>query len=500
MENTFEHFGTFWSLIPPIFAILLALITKRVYSSLFTGIVVGCFLISGNSFVGFIDTLFKSIFAQISEPSNIYILIFIVILSIISTLIQKAGGATAFGNWTQKKIHSKKGALFSTVCSSIILFIDDYFSCMTVGNIMRPITDKFKISREKLSYIIDSTSAPICIIVPFSSWTMAIVGFFHNENGFMIFIKSIPFNFYALFTLLMMFFLISLDFDFGPMKKFEQNVNQTKAQENNLVLNQKSTTWDLIIPIFILIVLCFFGLVYTGGFFKSGYQHKNFFDAFLYADTPFGLMLGSFATLICIILFYSVRGVFKFSKCIENLPKGFKSVIPAIFILILAWTLKGVTDQLGTKQFVSQFISNYASSWINLLPAFIFLIGAFLAFAIGTSWGTFGLLIPIVISIFNKIGSPLMIISISACVAGAVCGDHCSPISDTTIMSSTGAQCKHINHVSTQLPYALFVAMISFITYIFAGYVQNAILSLLFGGIFLFSTLLIVKKLTNKSA
>lgn len=483
MENWIFAHGSFWALVPPVVAIALALLTKEVYSSLFAGIVIGAFFICQGDFSNFLNAVFKDgMVAKISDPWNVGILLFLVVLGTMVALMNRVGGSAAFGEWARHHIKTRVGAQLASICLGILIFIDDYFNCLTVGSVMRPITDKFRISHEKLAYLIDSTAAPVCIIAPISSWAAAVSGFVEGENGLSLFIKAIPFNFYALFTLLSIFLVVTWKVDFGQMKKYESASEIIESRLAEIDIPEgKGTVIDLVFPIVMLIAFCTLGMIYTGGFFASGEEGKGFVDAFAASDASIGLVLGSFAAMLFTIVFYSSRGVLRFGKCMECLPAGFKSMVPAILILTLAWTLKGVTDTLGAKEFVASVVGGNASTFMNFMPAIIFVIGAFLAFATGTSWGTFGILIPIVVAAFSGVDYNLMVISISACMAGAVCGDHCSPISDTTIMASAGAQCEHVNHVNTQLPYVLFVASVSFVTYVLAGFTRSAVLSLLVG-------------------
>ena len=496
MEQWIFSPGTFWALVPPIVAIALALITKEVYSSLFAGIAVGAFFICQGSFSGFLDAVFKDgLIAKVSDPSNVGILLFLVILGTMVALMNRVGGSAAFGEWAKKRIKSKVGAQLATICLGVMIFIDDYFNCLTVGSVMRPITDKYKVSHEKLAYLIDSTAAPICIIAPISSWAAAVSGFVPGEDGLGLFVKAIPFNFYALFTLLAIVLVVFWKIDFGPMKKYESAGEMIQAKMDEAHIPEgKGKVIDLVLPIILLIFFCTMGMVYTGGLFASGEEHRGFVDAFANSDASVGLVLGSFAALLCTIIFYVSRKVLRFGKCMECLPSGFKAMVPAILILSLAWTLKGVTDALEAKQFVAGLVSGGAAGLMNFMPAIIFVIAAFLAFATGTSWGTFGILIPIVVAAFGEIDYNLMVISISACMAGAVCGDHCSPISDTTIMASAGAQCEHVNHVDTQIPYVLYVASVSFVTYILAGFCRSAVLSLVVGAALIVGGLFLLRK------
>ena len=477
--------GTFWALIPAILAIALALIFKEVYSSLFAGILIGGIFYAvstASGFTGFLTHIFNDgLVAQLSDSYNAGILIFLVVLGIMVVLMNKAGGSAAFGEWAKKHIKTKAGAQIATIVLGILIFIDDYFNCLTVGSVMRPVTDKHGLSREKLAYLIDSTAAPICIIAPVSSWAAAVAGFAgEGENGFTLFCKAIPFNFYAILTIVMMFALVLMKVEFGTMAKFEKAAQIINGDET-APAESKGKVIDLVVPILILIISCVIGMLYSGGFFSSeSGAYFNIIEGFSNSDASVGLALGSFGALIITVFFYMLRKVLSFSAAMGCIPEGFKAMVPAILILVLAWTLKGMTDSLGAKEYVAGLVTN-AQGLKSFLPAIIFVIACGLAFATGTSWGTFGILIPICIAAFPNVADPIRIISISACMAGAVCGDHCSPISDTTIMSSAGAQCNHVNHVSTQLPYALSTAIISFICYIVAGFVHNAVVPLILG-------------------
>ena len=486
--------GTFWSLVPPVVAITLALITKEVYSSLFIGIVIGGLFFSGFSFTGTITHIFQDgVVKSLSNSYNVGILVFLVVLGTLVALMNKAGGSAAFGKWAKEHIKTKVGAQIATVVLGILIFIDDYFNCLTVGSVMRPVTDRHGVCREKLAYLIDSTAAPICIIAPVSSWAAAVTGFVEGEDGFQLFLKAIPYNFYALFTIITMFAIILADVSFGPMKKFEEAVHNYEEEEMKNT-GAKGTVFDLVFPIATLIVLCVIGMVYSGGFFASGEEKKGFVEAFSASDASVGLMLGSMGALIVTIIAYLIRRVLKFESIMACLPEGFKAMVPAILILTLAWTLKGMTDSLGAKEFVAGIVQSGAGSFMSFLPALVFVIAIFLAFATGTSWGTFGILIPIVVAVFSNTDPTLMIISISACMAGAVCGDHCSPISDTTIMSSAGAQCVHVDHVSTQIPYAMCVAGVSFVTYIIAGFAKNPFVPFIIGTAAIIGGVILLKK------
>lgn len=480
-------YATAWALLPPIVAIGLALITKEVYSSLFVGILVGAVLYSGFNFELTVTHMFEGgIISVLSDSYNVGILVFLVILGAMVGLMNKAGGSAAFGRFAAKHIKSRVGAQLATILLGVLIFIDDYFNCLTVGSVMRPVTDKFKVSRAKLAYLIDATAAPICIIAPISSWAAAVTGFVEGENGFSIFMRAIPYNFYAILTIVMMVGMVVMKQEFGTMAKHEKNAvkgdlfttegrpyGEAKEEESNA----KGKVIDLLIPIISLIVCCVIGMLYTGGFFSG----TDFVTAFSESDASLGLTFGSFFGLLITIILYQIRRVLSFHDCMACIPEGFKAMVPAILILTLAWSLKAMTDSLGAAEYVEALIHESAQGFMNFLPAIIFVIGCLLAFATGTSWGTFGILIPIVVEAFSKSNPQLMIISISACMAGAVCGDHCSPISDTTIMASAGAQCEHVNHVTTQLPYAVLAAVVSFITYIIAGFVQSAWISLPIG-------------------
>ena len=480
-------YATFLALLPPLIAIGLALITKEVYSSLFIGIVVGGILYSNFNFEGTMVHVVRTGFMNtIADPGNIGILIFLILLGAIVAMLNKTGASVAFGRWTTKHIKTRVGAQLCTILLGVLIFVDDYFNCLTVGSVMRPVTDKHNISRAKLSYLIDSTAAPVCIIAPISSWAAAVAGFASGagaENGMELFVRAIPYNFYALLTIVMMIFLAVTNFDYGPMKKHEYNAitkgdlfttGKEDIESEEAIDNPKGRVCDLIIPVAALVILCILGMIYTGGFFTAGSDgYHNFVTAFSDCSAGEGLAYGAIGSIIFAVIFYLCRRVITFKQCMESLPEGFKAMVPAILILCCAWTLKTMTDSLGAKVFVSQLIEGSAGGFRMMLPAIIFLIAVGLSFATGTSWGTFGILIPIVLSVFSGTDGNITIIAISACMAGAVCGDHCSPISDTTIMSSAGAQCRHINHVSTQIPYAFTVAAVSFVSYIIAGLIQS---------------------------
>lgn len=489
-----EAKGTLWSLFPPVIAIGLALITKEVYSSLFVGILSGGIIYAAASGTGFEGT-FKAVvqdglITNLSNAYNVGILVFLVVLGIIVVLMNKAGGSRAYGEWAAAHIKSRRGVALSTFFLGVLIFVDDYFNCLTVGSVMRPITDKHNISRSKLAYLIDSTAAPICIIAPISSWAAAVSGTVEGVNGISLFINTIPYNLYAFLTILMVIFISISDTDYGPMKIHEDNAkngdifttkNNTYEQDAQPV-TERGRVIDLILPVAVLIVFCVVGMIYTGGFFSG----TDFVTAFANCDAAYGLSLGSISALIVIIAYYMFRRVLKFNECMDSIAAGFKQMVPAILILTFAWTLKTMTNHLEAGAFVSGVVQG-ATALSVLLPVILFVVAVGLAFATGTSWGTFGILIPIVTSVFeaelanvSQTGEipSMVIICISACLAGAVCGDHCSPISDTTIMASTGAQCDHVNHVSTQLPYALTVAAVCVVGYLLSGFVHNVFIVL----------------------
>ncbi len=504
-------YATFWSLIPPIIAIVLALITKEVYSSLFIGILTGGLIYSGLNFETTMTHVFSDGFvSSVADSYNTGILIFLVLLGAMVAMMNMAGGSAAFGRWTTKHIKSRIGAQIATITLGVLIFIDDYFNCLTVGSVMRPVTDKHRVSRAKLSYLIDATAAPVCIIAPISSWAAAVAGFAQGsgaKSGISLFISAIPYNFYAILTIVMMLCLAFMRFDYGPMKKHEENAEKngdiftTGVREavEDMNYNENGRVCDLVVPVVFLIIACVFGMIYSGGFFDTSAEgYMNFVTAFSQSDASVGLVYGSFIALIFTVVFFLIRRVISFKQIMECVPEGFKAMVPAIMILVCAWTLKAMTDSLGAKIFISQLVENSAASFMGFLPAIIFLIAVGLSFATGTSWGTFGILIPIVLSVFGADSGEITIVAISACMAGAVCGDHCSPISDTTIMASAGAQCDHINHVSTQLPYALTVAGVSFVCYIFAGFVPNWYINLPVSIALMIGTLFAIKTIGNK--
>lgn len=495
--------ATFWALVPAVVAIGLALITKEVYSSLFVGILMGALLYSGFQFERTVTHIFvDGIIGVLSDSYNVGILVFLVILGAMVSLMNKAGGSAAFGQFAAGKIKNRVGAQLATILLGVLIFIDDYFNCLTVGSVMRPVTDKFKVSRAKLAYLIDATAAPVCIIAPISSWAAAVTGFVEGEDGFSIFIRAIPYNFYAILTIVMMVGMVLMKTEFGKMKTHEQNAQKgdlytTPGRPYENVKEEKISTKggvaDLLIPIISLIICCVIGMIYTGGFFEGA----DFVTAFSNSDASLGLTLGSFFGLVITIVLYQIRRVLSFKDCMDCIPEGFRAMVPAILILTFAWTLKAMTDSLGADLYVAGLVESSAGAFLNFLPAIIFVVGCLLAFATGTSWGTFGILIPIVVAVFQNSNPQLMIISISACMAGAVCGDHCSPISDTTIMASAGAQCEHVNHVTTQLPYAVLAAAISFVTYIVAGFAQSAWIALPVGIVLMVAALFVIRNISG---
>ena len=499
-QNRF--FGSWWAILPPLIAIFLALVTKEVYSSLFVGIVAGGLLYSGFSFEGtMVHVMSDGFVKSVSEPYNIGILLFLVLLGTLVSMLNKTGASAAFGRWAQTHIKSRVGAQLATVVLGVLIFIDDYFNCLTVGSVMRPVTDAKKVSRAKLAYLIDSTAAPICIIAPISSWAAAVAGFASGAgaaSGFSLFINAIPYNFYAILTIVTMIFIAVTKFDFGPMKRHEAatlagepDMGAISAATETLARNDRGRVLDLIVPVVVLVASCIVGLLYSGGYF--GEDNPDFRTAFSDSDASVGLVYGSIVAIVFAVAFYLCRRVITFRDCMDAFPEGFKAMVPAIMILCCAWTLKAMTESLGAKVFISDLINGPAASLRYFLPAIIFVIAVVLAFSTGTSWGTFGILIPIVLAAIP--GSSMTIIAVSACMAGAVCGDHCSPISDTTIMASAGAQCNHVVHVNTQLPYALLVASVSFVAYIAAPFIGSPALSLSLAILLMFATLVVLKAL-----
>lgn len=493
-------YASVWSILPPLAAILLALITKEVYSSLFIGIVLGGALYAA-SFEGAISHIVNDGFiAALSDSYNVGILVFLVILGIIVALMNKSGGSKAFGVWASSRIKTKAGAQLATILLGMLIFVDDYFNCLTVGSVMSPLAEEKGIPKTKLAYLIDATAAPICIIAPISSWAAAVTGFVEGQNGFLLFIKAIPFNFYAILTLVMMFLLVGMKFDYGKMREYASRIQQTDTasaaagegdETQPAKRRREGKVIDLILPVLILIICCVVGMLYTGGFFSG----TGFVEAFSNCDASVGLSMGSIVAIVIILIVYLIRGVLGFTEAMNCIPEGFKAMVPPILILTMAWTLKNMTSGLGIADFVANGTASIAGSLMSLLPALIFAIASLLAFASGTSWGTFGILIPIVVSVFQGVDQQMLVISISACMAGGVCGDHCSPISDTTIMSSAGSGCRHVDHVATQIPYALTVAAVSFVSYIVAGFTQSAWISLPVGIVLLVVTLVVIRKM-----
>ena len=502
VEETYQPalYATIWALLPPLVAIILALITKEVYSSLFVGLVVGALLYSGFKFEGTLTQIFEGgIIKVLSDSYNVGILIFLVILGSVVCMMNKAGGSAALGRWASKKIHTRVGAELAAIVLGILIFIDDYFNCLTVGSVMRPVTDRHHVSRAKFAYLIDATAAPVCIIAPISSWAAAVSGFVEGQDGLAIFVRTIPYNFYAILTIVMMVGMVLMKTEFGAMRTHEINAlngdlytTSARPYENatdDETPNPRGRVIDLVIPIVVLVICCVISMIYTGGFFSG----TDFVTAFSQSDASVGLAMGSAFGLVFAIIFYMIRRVINFRDCMGCIPEGFKAMVPAIMILTFAWTLKAMTDSLGAAVFVEEAMRSVAGGIEVILPAIIFLVGCGLAFATGTSWGTFGILIPIVVAVFEKSSPEMMIISMSACMAGAVCGDHCSPISDTTIMASAGAQCDHVTHVSTQLPYTILAAAVSFVTYIVAGFVKTAWIALPVGIVLMLIVLFVIK-------
>lgn len=480
--------ASWWALIPPVVAIGFALLTKEVYSSLFLGILVGGLLYADFSFEGtIVHVLSDGFVSSIADSYNMGIILFLIVLGAMVCMMNKAGGSAAFGRWAKKHIKTRVGAQLATILFGCLIFIDDYFNCLTVGSVMRPVTDTHKVSRAKLAYLIDATAAPVCIIAPISSWAAAVAGFVAEEevSGFQLFLNAIPYNFYAILTIVMMITITVMKFNYGPMKLHEANAIKNNdlftsdaetfaASADDGAGNPKGKVIDLILPVVFLICACIVGMIYSGGFFDSqSAAYHNVIDAFSNADASIGLVYGSFITLIVTIIYFILRRVVNFEDCMSCIPEGFKAMIPAIMILACAWTLKAMTDSLGAKYYIAGIVEATAGSFAKFLPAIIFLIAVGLSFATGTSWGTFGILIPLVLNIFPYESGAISVIAISACMAGAVCGDHCSPISDTTIMASAGSQSNHLNHVSTQLPYAFTVAGVSFVGYILAAFITQ---------------------------
>ena len=505
-------YATFWALVPPVVAIVLALITKEAYSSLFIGVLVGALFQCGFAPVDTLDTMLSQGFVSAIE-GNAGIFLFLVLLGIIVALVNASGGSAAFGRWAQRNIRTRVGASLATFVLGILIFIDDYFNCLTVGSVMRPVTDGHRISRPKLAYLIDATAAPVCMIAPVSSWAAAVSGVAADldtgVSGIELFIQAIPYNFYSLLTFVFIISLAVMRFDYGPMQLCEQNAREkgelaAVQGSDDGEGNPKGRVVDLIIPVVILFVLCTVGMIYVGGFFGvdawGGTENAgSFIGAFGNTDAFIGLPWGGIVALVLIVAYVVARRVLTFKEAMACVPKGFVAMVPPITILTLAVSLKNMTNLLGADVFVQNAMEGASQGLYSLLPAVIFIVACLLAFASGTSWGTFGILIPIVVSVFEP-SSTLLTIGISACLAGAVCGDHCSPISDTTIMASAGAQCDHVTHVSTQLPYAVTVAAVSFVTFILAGFVQNAVICLIVGAALTVGTLLVLRSMNSKRA
>jgi len=505
VNNPFMN--TFWALVPPIVAIVLALITKEVYSSLFIGILIGALFLSDFKPVATLNAIIDGFVAKLSDAYNVGILMFLVMLGIMVALMNKAGGSAAFGRWTQKHVKTRRGAQLATFALGVLIFIDDYFNCLTVGAVMRPVTDGHKISRAKLAYLIDATAAPICIIAPISSWAAAVSGYIEGYNGIEVFVKAIPYNYYSLLTIVMIITISLMNFDYGPMKKHEDNAQYNNdlyttpdrpygddlTDLNDMSEHPHSKVIDLVLPVLFLVLCCVVGMIYTGGFFDG----TSFVDSFAGCDAARGLSTGSIIALIFAIIYYICRRVITFKEAMECVSSGFVQMVAPILILTFAWTLSGMTKSLGGAAYVASLMESAAGSLFNFLPAIIFIVACLLGFATGTSWGTMGILIPIVVPIFPN-DFRLLIIGIAACEAGGVCGDHCSPISDTTIMASAGAHSNHINHVNTQLPYAFTVVCVSFVCFVLAGVIKSAVVCLLIGIVLMIGTLYGIRTVVNK--
>lgn len=493
-------YATAWAVLPPLIAIVLALITKEVYSSLFLGVVVGAVLFAGADFDGIVNHVLQDgLIASLSDGWNVGILIFLVILGIIVALMNLSGGSKAFGAWALRRVRTRVAAEIATVLLGIVIFVDDYFNCLTVGSVMKPVTDEFKVSRAKLAYIIDATAAPVCIIAPVSSWAAAVSSFAGEGEGISLFIRCIPYNFYALFTIVMMFALIFMKFDYANMSQYERNAIEKgdlfTIEDANAATadaadagSDKGIVLDLVFPVVVLVISCVLGMVYTGGFFSGA----GFVTAFSDSDASVGLSMGALVALVIIIIYYTCRRTVSFTECMSCIPTGMQAMVPPILVLTLAWSLKAMTDSLGLADYVSGLVEGMSGAAVGVIPAALFLIACVLAFASGTSWGTFGILIPLGLAITNshpELSTPI----IAACMAGAVYGDHCSPISDTTIMASAGANCNHVSHVSTQLPYATTVAVVSAISYVIAGFTSSPVIPLIVGVVLLLGTLVFLR-------
>ena len=511
-------YSTVFSLLPPLAAIILALITKEVYSSLFFGIVVGALLYANGNAEVMMNTAFFNqdggMIYKLADSWNIGILVFLVVLGIMVSLMNKVGGSAAFGIWASEHIKTRIGTQIATVALGVLIFVDDYFNCLTVGSVMRPVTDRQNVSRAKLAYIIDATAAPVCIIAPVSSWAAAVTSSVPADsgiNGFAMFLKTIPYNFYAILTPIMIFILIVKKFEFGPMKEHEKNAlekgdlfttsDRPYGNADQEMVTPYGKVIDLVFPVVVLIIFCILGMIYTGGFFSG----ESFVSAFANSDASKGLVFGSFISLVITFCFYIGRGVLTFNEFTKCIPEGFRAMVAPILILTMAWTLSGMTGLLGAKDFVGDMVASSASELQMFLPVCIFLVAVFLAFSTGTSWGTFAILIPIVCNVFLSSETyEMLVISISACLSGSVCGDHCSPISDTTIMASAGAHCSHVNHVATQLPYAITVAAVSAVGFLIAGIIGYqtestlSIISLPITIMILVITLFVIKKVTSE--
>lgn len=496
-----------WALVPPVLAIVLALITKEVYSSLFLGIVLGGLFYSNFNPIGALDAIINDgLITAVSDSAGIFI--FLVILGAMVALINRAGGSAAFGRWAEKNIKTRVGATLATFALGVLIFIDDYFNCLTVGSVMRPITDSHRVSRAKLAYLIDATAAPICMIAPISSWAAAVSGVVEDYNGITLFVKAIPWNYYSLLTLVFVVGITLMKFDYGPMRLHEMNaqlkgdlytsgdrVDANMSQEKH---SDRGRVIDLVLPVVVLIVVCFVALLYVGGYWEAGgeYYH-DFINAFGNTDAYVALPWGSIIAIIFTVVYFMCRKVVNFKAAMDCLPQGFSAMVPAITILTFATALKNMTGLLGAKYYVYGVMNGAAASLFNLLPAIIFVVACLLSFSTGTSWGTFGILIPIVTAVFPS-DSTLLVVGISACLAGAVFGDHCSPISDTSIMASAGAMCNHVNHISTQLPYTITVGVICFVNYILAGIIQNVVICLLIGIVITVITLFCLRMVFDK--
>lgn len=509
-------YATVWSLLPPVVAIALALITKEAYSSLFIGILTGALLYSNGNLELMMNTMFfhedGGMVTKLADSWNVGILMFLVVLGILVALMNRVGGSAAFGQWASEHIKTRVGAQLATMVLGVLIFVDDYFNCLTVGSVMRPVTDRHKVSRAKLAYLIDATAAPVCIIAPISSWAAAVTSSVPEDstiNGFAMFLSTIPYNYYAILTLIMIIFLCVTKMDYGPMRTHEKNAlagdlfttaARPYGEADEEIVSPKGKVIDLVFPVIILIASCVFGMVYTGGFFSG----TDFITAFSGCDASMGLVIGSFITLIVTFFYYMLRGVMKFQDFAVCIPEGFKAMVAPILILTLAWTLSGMTGLLGAKVFVADLVAGATTSlalpaelMYAIILVIIFAVASFLAFATGTSWGTFGILIPIVCNLFATPDTQqMLVIAIAACLAGSVCGDHCSPISDTTIMASAGAHSDHVNHVSTQLPYALTVAGVCLVSYFIAALVQNVWISLVIAVVLMIATLVVIRTLT----